>query len=297
MAVDELDLEHFYARYRDDGQGASAHDPKMMVGLWLYAYAIGLTSTRKIEQRLAEDVAFRVLAANQRPDHTTLNRFRADHQEALAELFGQILILCERAGLLGSGIVAIDGTKLHANASLSANRTAAQIQAEVERYFEESARVDAEEDERYGKDKRGDELPSTCATVTRGGRRSAAPRRSSSASRLRQRPSMPRCGPTTKPTSSAPANDPSAAAGEKPYRRPKTERRNLTDYDSRVVRDKGSLIQGFNAQAAVCEGQLIVAADLTNEPNDTRLLEPMASAVLERNGAEQTPTILADTGY
>ncbi len=85
--------------------------------------------------------------------------------------------------------------------------------------------------------------------------------------------------------------------GEKPYRRPKTERRNLTDYDSRVVRDKGSLIQGFNAQAAVCEGQLIVAADLTNEPNDTRLLEPMASAVLERNGAEQTPTILADTGY
>jgi len=294
-AVEELDLAAFYAAYRDDGQGAAAHDPQMMVALLLYAYAVGETSTRSIERRTIEEVAFRVIAANQRPDHSTISRFRARHAEDLAGLFTQILALCERAGLIRPGPLALDGTKLHANASLGANRTREQIRAEVETWLEESERTDAREDELYG-DRRGDELPPHLAD--RASRREALRRakaevdaeqaaREAEHAELARRHEEHRQRTGRRPTGRPP--------GPQPPKRRGNERRNLTDPDSRVVRDRGSLIQGYNAQAVVSEGQIIVTAELTNEANDTRLLEPMVGAVKERLGPR--PQVLADNGY
>jgi transposase len=116
-AVAEMDLAAFFASYRADGHGRAAHDPAMMVALLLYAYATGERSSRGIERRCIEDVATRVICANQRPDHTTIARFRQRHETALAALFGDVLVLCAEAGLVKVGVIAIDGTKVHANAS------------------------------------------------------------------------------------------------------------------------------------------------------------------------------------
>ena len=159
-AVAALDLSAFYAVYRDNGQGRAAHDPAMMVALLLYSYALGERSSRRIERRCVEDVATRVICANQRPDHTTIARFRQRHESALAELFGEVLALCAEAGLVRVGVIAVDGTKMHANASERATRSYEEIAREI---LDDAAAVDAEEDERFG-DARGDELPSELAT-------------------------------------------------------------------------------------------------------------------------------------
>src|SRR4051812_46988372 len=129
--VDELDLSAFLAGYRVDGRGGAAYHPATMLALLVYADSIRERSSRRIEKRLVEDVAFRVVAANQRPDHATVARFRVTHETAIAGLFGQVLVLCARAGLLRPGLVAIDGTTLNANASRDASRTAEQIAAEI----------------------------------------------------------------------------------------------------------------------------------------------------------------------
>ena len=164
-AIAELDLEAFYAAYRADGHGRAAHDPKLMVTLLVYAYCVGERSSRGIERRCREDVAFRVVCANQVPDHATIARFRVRHQEALADLFGQVLGLCADAGLVRAGVIAVDGSKFRAAASDSAIRSYEEIAAEV---LAEAERVDAAEDERFGA-ARGDELPEQLST--RGGRR------------------------------------------------------------------------------------------------------------------------------
>jgi transposase len=120
-AVGQLDLVQFYGAYRDDGHGRAAHDPAMMVALLLYAYAVGRRSSRVIERACVDDVAFRVIAGNHRPDHCTIARFRQRHEAALAGLFGDVLALCAEAGLVGVAVLAVDGTKLHANASQHQN--------------------------------------------------------------------------------------------------------------------------------------------------------------------------------
>ena len=120
--VAELDLAAFFAAYRADGRGGSVYDPATMIAVLLYAYCTGERSSRRVERRLVEDVAYRVVAANQQPDHATIARFRARHQDAIAGLFGQVLSLCVRAGLVDAGVIAIDGTKIAANASFFANR-------------------------------------------------------------------------------------------------------------------------------------------------------------------------------
>lgn len=299
--VEELDLGGFYRGYRDDGQGAAAHDPQMMVALLLYAYAVGETSTRSIERLCSRDVGFRVIAANQAPDHTTINRFRSRHAEELAELFTQILALCERAGLIGAGPLALDGTKLRANASLGANRTPEQIRAEVEAWLEESERVDAGEDELYGS-ARGDELPAHLrdrASRREALRRAKAELDAEQAAREADHAERrKRHADYVERTGRRPRGQPPA---EQPPKRRAGGRRNLTDPDSRIVRDKGSLVQGYNAQALVAEGQIIVAADLTNDANDTRQLEPMAELATEEleriDAAERPHTLLADSGY
>src|SRR5205823_7666288 len=126
-AVAELDLTAFYAAYRADGHGRAAHDPAMMVALLLYSYALGERSSRRVERRCVEDVATRVICANQTPDHTTIARFRQRHEAAIAGLFGEVLALCAEAGLVEVGVVAVDGTKVHANASERATRSCADI--------------------------------------------------------------------------------------------------------------------------------------------------------------------------
>jgi transposase len=164
-AVEELELGSFYAAYRADGHGRAAHDPQMMVTLLVYAYCAGERSSRGIERRCREDVAFRVVTANQVPDHATIARFRIRHQEALASLFGQVLGLCAEAGLVRAGVIAVDGSKFRAAASDSATRDYEEIAAEV---LGEAAAVDAAEDALHGAD-RGDELPGHLRS--RGGRR------------------------------------------------------------------------------------------------------------------------------
>ncbi len=130
-AVDRLDLTAFYGAYRLDGQGRAAHEPAMMVALLVYSYALGERSSRRIERRCVEDVATRVICANRAPDHTTIARFRQRQEAALAELFGEVLWLCAEAGLVRAGVIAVDGTKVHANASHHATRDYEQIAREI----------------------------------------------------------------------------------------------------------------------------------------------------------------------
>src|SRR5919204_804321 len=159
-AVREMDLEPFYAAHRVDGRCRPPYDPAMMVGLLVYAYARGIRSSRVIERACEEDVAFRVLAAQQRPDHATIARFVERHQGAIAGLFGEVLALCARSGLAKVGVIAVDGTKVQANASRDANVDYEQLAREI---IEEAKAIDAAEDELYG-DRRGDELPEELAT-------------------------------------------------------------------------------------------------------------------------------------
>jgi transposase len=174
-AVDQLDaagrLGGFYARYRSDGWGASAFHPVMMVKVLLYGYTNGVTSSRRLSSLLEVDVAFRYLAANEQPDHRTINGFRTTHRVALERLFLDVLELCREAGLVKLGRVALDGHRVAGNATQTKNRKRAQLEKEVQKLLDEAARVDAEEDRQHGADMRGDELPSGLkdpASVRRG---------------------------------------------------------------------------------------------------------------------------------
>jgi transposase len=166
-SVEQMDLAAFYDSYRADGCGRAAFEPSMMVSLLLYSYARGERSSRGIERKCVEDVAYRVIAAQQKPDHATIARFRARHEDALAELFSSVLGLCKEAGLVKVGVIAIDGTKVHANASHHSNLDYEQLAREI---IKEAGEIDAAEDELYG-DARGDELPEHLQT--REGRRAA----------------------------------------------------------------------------------------------------------------------------
>ena len=166
-AVGVMDLSAFEAKYRADGWGAAAFPPSMMVPLLLYAYCVGERSSREIERACETDVAFRVVAANRRPDHSTIARFRKKNLRELEGLFTQILTLCVEAGLVKVSVVAIDGTKMEANAALAANRTheglTKEIEKDVKRMLAEAEATDAEEDRLHG-EKRGDELPEELRT-------------------------------------------------------------------------------------------------------------------------------------
>jgi transposase len=296
-AVDELDLAAFYGRYRRDGWGRPAFDPAVMVAVVLYAYAVGVRSARAIERRCVEDVAFRVVAANLRPDHATIARFRVVHEQALAGLFGQVLALCQRAGLVRAGVIAVDSTKVAANASGLANKTFEDLAREV---LEEAAAIDAAEDELYG-DARGDELPAELADPTTRRARIRelmdeldAERRAEQAQRQAM---LERRAEHQRRTGRRPA-------GRPPVARPKTlqkaRRVNLTDPDSRPVKTPRGFIQGYNAQLVTAEGQVIVAADVTIGSPDQGQLVPMVRAAcqqLEAAGADAPDTVLADAGY
>src|SRR4051794_39433154 len=158
-AVDQFNLAPFYAAYRADGVGQAAFQPHMMVALLLYAYCLGVRSSRQIERLCQRDIAFRVVAATLRPDPATIARFRQRHSEALKGLFTDILRLCKEVGLVKVGVVALDGTKIAADAALEANRTYETIRSEVETMLREAESTDVEEDRLYGSEHRGEELP------------------------------------------------------------------------------------------------------------------------------------------
>jgi len=300
-AVQELDLASFYDAYRDDGWGRAAFEPQMMVALLLYAYAVGERSSRGIERRCREDVAFRVLAANQIPDHATIARFRVRHEQALADTFTQVLALCAKAGLVSVGVVALDGSLISANASPAATRAYPQIRAEVERMLEEAAATDQREDAALG-EARGDELPEGL-----GDRRC-------------RRERLRRCREELESQHAAEmaAHEEHLerrAAWEAEHGRKLTGRKpappakealekakiNTTDPDSRPLRHGSSSVQGYNAQVLAASGQVILAADLTQSPVDSTELAPMvvkAGEELRAAGvAEPIGTVLADGGY
>ena len=297
-AVEELDLEPFYSAYRADGWGRAAHDPPMMVALCLYAYATGERSARRIECRCQEDIAYRVITANQVPDHSTIARFRARHADRLADLFGQILGLCAKAGLISVGTIALDGTRILANAADSANRTYEQLAAEI---LAEAARVDEAEDAEFG-DARGDELPPELADPnTRRARLKEAKRRldEEHAAKVEEMAAWERA----KAEHTARTGYKQKGAPQKPRPIPPKERQriNLTDPDSRPVKTAHGFIQGYTAQAVTTEEQVIVAADVITGGNERHRLAPMAEAAeaeLQKAGMEQPPSAaLADAGY
>jgi transposase len=300
--VERLDLEAFYGEYRADGSGRPAHDPGMMVALLLYAYCVGERSSRRIERRCVEDVAFRVIAANRAPDHCTISRFRQRHAQRLAGLFVQVLGMCAKAGMVRVGTVAVDGSKIAANAGLSANRTYAKIREQVERILAEADEVDAAEDELFG-DARGDELPPELADpVTRRARLERAKREleAEQAGRVAEHEAMlarraehrARTGrnPRGRPPGDGPGPEPPAEA-----------KRNITDPDSRIMHARGAHVQAYNAQALVGEGRVIIAAELTTSPNDSNQLVPMLDTARENLEAIEhdgkIKCVLADGGY
>lgn len=298
--VDELDLESIRARYRSDGWGAPAFDPALMTALLLYAYATGERSSRRIEERCRVDVAYRVICANQTPDHATIARFRADHETALGELFTDVLRLCAQAGLGRLGLVALDGTKLAADASVHASRDAAALDAEIARILAEAAATDAAEDAAFGPDRRGDELPDELAD--RGSRlaRLREARRQLAEAEAEQDRRF-EADHTRQAERMARGERWGRAVKRDSDKRQGWAERNPTDPDARMMRRDRAWLLGYNAQAAVAEDGIILAAELTQAAGDAGQLVPMVEATKANLRAAGMPgrigTLLADTGY
>ena len=294
--VAALDLSGFYRSLRADGRGGAFYDQEVMLGVLLYAYCVGERSSRRIERRLVDDVAFRVVAANQQPDHATLARFRRNHQGAIADVFAQVLGLCIAEGLVEAGLVAIDGTKIEADVSTGSSVTRRQIVTEI---LEDAEAVDAAEDLEYG-DRRGDELPERWAD-----RRD---RRARLREALRQ---LDADGPSDRESYRAARDAKEAELGHKlPGRRAdpnskwaspaRTRKINVTDPDCRVIKDGRRYVQGYNAQAAVTTDQIVVAAEVTTAARDSVVFARMVDATdnnLAATGGEPVAIYVADTGY
>ena len=299
-------LGAFYARYRADGWGRAAYHPTLMVKVLLYAYSVGLLSSRKIAQALEQDVAFRFLAANQQPDFRTLCTFRSGHREALEGLFVEILQLCREAGLVSLGRVALDGRKVQGNASLECNRTRAQLEGAEQRLREsvqqmlgEAEAVDAAEDQQYGAEQRGDELPPEMrrretrrkrlkeALASLEAREKEA--QAEQAKRIEQREAQEKQGERKK------GGRPLKAA--EAVRLPAEAKANTSDPQSRPLSTRRGWVQGYNGQAMVeCASQVIVAQQITQEQNDVHQLAPMLKRC-EAQAGTQPEEVLADAGY
>ena len=288
--------------YESDGRGQPPYNPLMMTKLILYSYCIGQPSSRKIEKRAYEDIAFRYLAAGNFPDHDTICEFRRRHLDELSRLFVQVLQLCMEAGLVKMGHIALDGTKVKANASkhkaMSYGRMCIkerELEELVRGIFEEAERIDEEEDRKYGKGKRGDELPEELRF------HESRLRKIKEAKKALEEKAERKAKEEGKIDDDG---NPLPRRGRKPKHppgrpRPK-DQRNFTDPESRIMKHptcKGGFIQGYNSQAAVeQESQVIVAADVTNESNDKRQIETMVEQ-MERNLGKIPEELSADAGY
>src|SRR5262245_49238270 len=309
--VDELDLAAIYAAYEGgEGRGQPPYHPAMMVKLLVYGYCIGTVSSRKLEQATYRDVGFRVVTGDQQPDHDSIAEFRRRHLGALAALFAQVLRLCHAAGLVKLGHVALDGTKLKANASkhkaMSYARlaeTEQRLEAEVRELLERAEQVDAAEDVQYGPGRRGDELP---AELARRDSRLAKIRAAKAAleaeaqaraaheaerGRTKRAAREQRVGSTKGPLAKVP--DPAQA------RPTPTAQRNFTDPESRIMVDGATkeFVQGYNAQVAVdSHAQVIVACEVTQAAGDVGQFVPMLEQAIA-NVAQRPAQVTADAGY
>jgi transposase len=304
--VDQLDLGPFLQSYRADGHGRAAYDPRMLLSVLLYAYCTGIRSSRQIERRCHEDIAFRVLAANTTPDHVTIARFRIRHEIALAGLLVQSLRLCAAAGLVRLGTVALDGTKLAGNASAKADRTAEQLQAtieaEVQRILDQAAQTDQEEDRQYA-DTHGNELPAELTTSSgRLARLRAAKARLDTEAARREQTYRERVAGSIASAKAA-GRPPKASYRHRPRdEAPRPDATaNTTDPDSRLITSRHGSVQGYNAQAITTTDQVIVAAAVTQHTNDLQQLAPMLATLtntLTSAGIRGRPEVLlADSGY
>ncbi|MGH9627323.1 MAG: IS1182 family transposase [Bryobacteraceae bacterium] len=282
--VDNLDLSAMDAVYGDEKRGQPPYDPQMMTKVLVYGYCVGVFSSRRIERRLEEDIAFRVLAAGNQPNFRTISDFRKIHLKTLEGLFEQVLKIALEAGAMKVGRVALDGTKVKANASkhkaMSYDRMKEkekQLKAEVKQLLEQAAAADAEEDTRYGKDRRGDELPAELQ------------RRETRLKKIRE----------AKRALEARAREKAAAEGADPKQvKPKEkDQYNFTDPESRIMKGADSFVQAYNAQAAVePDLQLIVGQTVTAASNDKEQLLPMLEVVQQQSG-QRPEEVLADSGY
>lgn len=315
----ELDLSAIYAEYeRHDSRGLSAYHPLLLTRLLLYGYSIGVTSSRAIEKATYDSVAFRYLAADQHPDHDTIANFRRQHLEALGSLFLQALRLCHKAGLVKLGNVALDGTKILANASTHRSVTHHQLReseqhwkAIIAQLLVEAEKTDEREDQQFGRGQSGDALPEALAHAqsrlariqqAKAELEKEAQQKLESATEQHasRKPGRPRKEEQGSP------RDPQERDKQKKRRRRArrnaagpTRQYNFVDPDSRVMRDNGRkcFVQGYNAQLAVdTQHQVIVAAEVTQQVTDREQLLPMVDSI--RASTQTTPrTVLADAGY
>ena len=286
--VDQLDMSKVTARYERERRGGPPYHPRMMVKVLLYGYCVGVASSRRIAQRLHEDIAFRVLAANNTPDFRTISDFRKDNVDALSGLFVQVLALCQQAGLVKLGHVALDGTKVKANASkhkaMSYQRMkekAAQLAAEVAELLRQAQAADDEEDRRYGKDKRGDELPQELAF------------------RERRLEKIREAMAALEAEAQAAAEQAEAEGGKHPGVPDDKAQRNFTDTESRIIPAPGGkdFLQAYNCQAVVDSAhQVIVAARATNQTSDKQQAAAMMEETIDNVGAVPRE-VSADAGY
>ena len=281
--IDQLDLSAITSVYEDEERGYPPYHPVMLTKVLVYAYCVGVFSSRKIQRRLAEDVAFRVLAAGNHPDFRTIADFRKTHLPALTGFFEQVLRLARELGAPRVGRVAVDGSKVKANASkhkaMSYDRMRdkqRQLRDEVRQLFAQAEAADAADDAEYGADRRGDELPAELQ------------RRESRLKRIRE----------AKRVLEARAKEEAAATGQPPDSAkpdPKAQY-NFTDPESRIMKGPDGFVQAYNVQVAVDEWQLIVGQSVTQETNDKKQLLPMITIIAQQSG--DTPTqLLADAGY
>jgi transposase len=301
--VKHLDLSQITMVYEKERRGAPPYNPRMMVAILVYAYCVGVPSSRKIGRRLEEDIAFRVLSANNRPDFRTISDFRKIHLKALKGLFVQVLRMCQKAGLVKLGNVALDGTKMKANASkhkaMSYDRMTKEeerLEAEVDALLKQAEETDEREDGEHGRNRRGDELPAELSFRESRLKKIAEAKaalereaREKAQAKLLENEALvangTRAGPKAKEPDPAPA--------------PKAQK-NFTDPESRIMPssgNKGSFVQGYNCQAAVDgQEQVIVAADVTQEANDKKQAEPMLKQVV-CNAGEVPKKSSMDAGY
>ncbi len=281
--IDQLDLSAITRVYEDEERGYPPYHPVMLTKVLVYAYCVGVFSSRRIQRRLLEDIPFRVLAAGNEPDFRTIADFRKMHLAALRGFFEQVLRLARELGAPRVGRVALDGSKVKANASkhkaMSYGRMREkhqQLRDEVKELLAQAEAADAAEDAEYGVDRRGDELPAELQ------------RRESRLTRIRE----------AKRVLEARAKEEAAAAGQPPESaKPDSKAQyNFTDPESRIMKGPDGFVQAYNVQVAVDELQLIVGQAVTQETNDQHQLMPMITTIEQQSGATP-PQLLADAGY
>jgi transposase len=295
--VDGLDLAAISQVYEREARGYPPYHPALMVKVLFYGYTTGVRSSRRLARACVEDVGFRVLAANNTPDFRTLSEFRRRHLPALGALFQQVLQLCRRAGLVKVGTVALDSTKVKANASkhkamsyARMERAEQELEATVHRILEEAEQVDEEEDARFGPDRRGDELPEELADPVRRLQKireakaalEAEARAAAAAKRQAWEDRGGRGRPPRAPETVQPAP---------------TAQRNFTDPDSKIMKGSDGFLQAYSLHTAVdAASQVILAYDVSNQPADVEHLQPMVEQLIARS-RRRPRRLLADAGY